>query len=193
MTKTGYIYGLSFGGGEIRYVGMTTTSPRRRLSQHVNEAKRGNHNRSVHNWIRVHNFDVSVEIIETVVSEDAGELGRREVFHIARLNSLASKPLLNLTVGGDGGARSKPYSDDAIRKYSETKTGNLNPMYGKRGPDNPNYGRSFTEEARAKMSEAKTGERHPNYGKSLSQETKDRISAKAKERWAKKKLAAASA
>ena len=54
--------------------------------------------------------------------------------------------------------------------------GESNGMYGKLGKDNPNFGRKNTKETLEKMSEAQKGRK-------ISQETRAKISKKAKERY----------
>lgn len=77
--------------------------------------------------------------------------------------------------------------EEARIEFGRAMSGELNPMYGKRGENNPNYGRHHSEEAKKKMSESlkgkMTGENAPMYGKHRSEETKRKISCKAKERY----------
>ena len=46
-----------------------------------------------------------------------------------------------------------------------------------RGPNNPNFGKPFSEETKRKLSLTKKGPNHQNYGKHLSVETKEKISS----------------
>lgn len=55
-------------------------------------------------------------------------------------------------------------------------TGKLNPMYGIRGKDNPNYGKPFSDERRSNLSKSLTGELHPFYGKKRPLEACSNIS-----------------
>ena len=65
-------------------------------------------------------------------------------------------------------------------EYRESRSGENNPMYGC-GEKNPMFGKTHTEEARRKISEAakermSNPENCPNYGKHLSDETKAKLS-----------------
>lgn len=50
-------------------------------------------------------------------------------------------------------------SDESKKKMSEALSGSNHPLYGKFGPDNPNYGKSRTDEQRAKISAGKKGKK----------------------------------
>ncbi|MHA1364358.1 MAG: NUMOD3 domain-containing DNA-binding protein [Candidatus Freyarchaeota archaeon] len=67
-------------------------------------------------------------------------------------------------------------SAETRAKMSESHKGKKNPLYGRRGADNPNYGSKRTAETRRRMSEAQQGEKNHNYGKKLSAEQKQKIS-----------------
>ena len=75
-------------------------------------------------------------------------------------------------------------SAEARARMSESKTGEKNPMYGRRGESHPGYGRErppevkaqisralrgreVPPETRAKISEAKKGEKHPRYNQNI--------------------------
>lgn len=89
--------------------------------------------------------------------------------------------------------------EEARIEFSRSMSGSLNPMYGKHGYDNPNYGRRHSEEEKKKMSESlkgkmagcnnpmygihRYGENAPMYGKCHSEESRRKISDKAKERY----------
>ena len=50
-------------------------------------------------------------------------------------------------------------SEDSRKKISEALSGSNHPFYGKLGPNNPNYGKSRTDEQRAKISAGKLGKK----------------------------------
>ena len=61
-------------------------------------------------------------------------------------------------------------------------TGDNNPMYGKRGELNPNFGKPLSEERRKNISESLKGEKHPQFGIKRSKQFCDNLSAKLKGR-----------
>jgi hypothetical protein len=62
------------------------------------------------------------------------------------------------------------------KTMSERMSGDNNPMHGKSGELSPNFGKTFSEEHRRKISESLSGENHPNYGKPLKNSTKQKLS-----------------
>lgn len=64
-------------------------------------------------------------------------------------------------------------SEDTLKRMSESRTGDKNPMFGLKGELNPNFGRKCSEESKIRMSKAQTG-------KVLSEETKRKIGLKSK-------------
>ena len=77
---------------------------------------------------------------------------------------------------------------------SETHKGEKNPMHGKKGENNPCFGRHHSEEARKKMSAShigiQKGEKHPLYGKHHSEEARKKMSEAKKAYYAKLKQGA---
>jgi len=92
----------------------------------------------------------------------------------------------------------KSHTEETKRKMSQNhcnQTGKNNPMYGKYGKDNPNYGSHRFEETKKKMRNShfdcrgknhpmygKRGKDNPNYGSHRSEETKKKISQAKKAR-----------
>lgn len=89
--------------------------------------------------------------------------------------------------------KGRKLSEEHRKKLSESKIGQLNPMYGKShsklhkeylaqinsGEKNAFYGKTHTNEARLKISESakqRTGEKANAYGMKHSEETKERLS-----------------
>jgi group I intron endonuclease len=68
----------------------------------------------------------------------------------------------NKTTGGRKGYR---VSEETRRKLSESRTGENNHMFGRRGEFHPNYGMKASEETRQKLSIANSGENNNMYGK----------------------------
>jgi hypothetical protein len=108
---------------------------------------------------------------------------------------LRENPLDLSTTPHTKGSYSKEYhpmyglkhTDETKQRMSVAHSGENNAMYGKRGKDNPNYGRiredlmrinksragrKDTEETKLKQSEVKKGNLNPMYGKIHSEESK---------------------
>lgn len=129
------------------------------------------------------------------VAESEKELDEKEIEFISKYNAAHRPDFYNINEGGN----------------ANRMCGENNPMYGRKGPDAPNYGHVYTdeekeamrqrvlgeknpmyghvytEEERKKIGDGQRGEKHWNYGKQMSEETKRRISEskKGKTSWAK--------
>ena len=104
MEIYGYIYGLRLiGTDEIRYVGLTTATPDKRLRQHTSAALRGS-SLPLHRWLVKHGS----ESVEAVVLEEGiasiKDLEDRECFWITSLQTFNTARGLNCTKGGRFGA-----------------------------------------------------------------------------------------
>lgn len=194
------IYGLSDPrSNEIRYVGVTSGSPKERYRKHVSIKclEREGHTRKAR-WILgliSKGLRPLLVQLETVKSD----------WQLAESEWISKIPnLTNLTAGGDGTIGYK-HSSAAIKKMSLAKTGiSLSVEHraslvkshknGRVYPKRPNAkgfphseqtkklmsdiatGRKWSNESRAKMSTYRTG-------KSWSEETKKKMSESAKRRW----------
>lgn len=166
------IYGLKVQGSqEYRYVGLSRKSPKVKLKEHKDTARRYlADTRPVMNWLRKHLYTVVLDVLEECPEGNIDHLKFRECFWIATLKQF-DYSLLNLTEGGDGAVlyeRSKEWR----QTHSAFMTGTGNPMYGKKqSPKTKDAisasltGRTFSEEHRKHMSEASkiqcTGEGNP--------------------------------
>ena len=56
-------------------------------------------------------------------------------------------------------------SEETKKKISKSLLGENNPMFGRTGEKNPNYGSKRSEESKQKHSESTKGEKHHMYGK----------------------------
>ena len=61
--------------------------------------------------------------------------------------------------GEKNGMYGKHHSVETRKRLSETHRGELNSMYGKRGKDNPNYGRKQSQECKEKCRQINLGKR----------------------------------
>jgi len=131
---------------------------------------------------------------------DHDYLCEREIYWIEFYDSTNPDVGYNLSEGGKSGfsglihtpeTREKmsesaknrsPMTEETCRKISENHadiSGENHPMYGKKGKDNPNYGRHHAPESCKKMSENhwdNGGENHPMYGRHHTPETIERMS-----------------
>lgn len=141
------------------YVGQTIQGLEKRWRGHCKASKHGTTYLS--NAIQKYGSEsFAVELLEETTTE---HLNDRERYWIAKL-----KPAYNMTEGGEGGIPSdevrdklraaklgKSLSIEHRAKMSASHSGEKNSMYGKRGSDNPNFGRKNTPETIAKMSAAR--------------------------------------
>ena len=115
--KTTYIYVLKCPEGNIRYVGKTN-SPKKRLSSHIREAKKGKGRRHVLNWIHSllsKSLIPSMEIIEVCTEENWQE---REKYWVEYYRSIIPN-LCNNADGGLGGTGTKNFSEEELFKKKE--------------------------------------------------------------------------
>jgi group I intron endonuclease len=75
----------------------------------------------------------------------------------------------NLSRDASAPMSGRKHSKETIQHFKEarkgTLTGELNPMFGRTGGQNPFFGKKHTEETRRKMSEKTSGENAPHLGK----------------------------
>lgn len=150
--KNGFIYGLRCPlSGEIRYVGQTLSTLKKRLKGHKFDRR---HNPHKVNWIK--NLEklelldlLKIEILEECTEE---QLNEKEKFWIQKFKDDGNK-LVNLTDGGDTNYR---VDADAIKRSSEKIKG----MF---------IGRKLSDETKKKISKK-------HKGKKLSEEHKKSIS-----------------
>ena len=69
------------------------------------------------------------------------------------------------------------FSEETRKKLSESRTGEKNPNFGKRGEKSSFYGKHHSEESRKKISDSQRGEKGNMYGKHHSEETRRKLSA----------------
>jgi group I intron endonuclease len=136
-----------------KYIGKSD-NPKKRFLEHMNEK----YNNRKCNWIKSlkkKNLKPYLEIIDEV-NIDVWEI--MEIMYISLFKGWGFD-LVNGTYGGDG-AHSRE----------------LNPMYGKRGKDNPNYGKKLSEERKNKLRENQLGSKNSFFGKKHSVESLKKIS-----------------
>ena len=166
-----------------KYVGQTVFSLEKRRRQHINDALSNKDTYHFHNALRKYgpdNFEWTILHKCSIIEE----LNMLEMYYIRLYNTFEKG--YNLTLGGDGVVGFE-HSEELKKKMSDAL----------KGSKNPNYGKTFSEETRQKMSDANRGKRlsegqkkkisetlkgkyvaenNPMYGKHLSEETKRKIS-----------------
>lgn len=185
----GVIYGVrEMGSSEFRYVGLTTKTILRRRSEHFKNVERGLKT-PFGDWLRRYpsREDVYFDSLEIVMGNVLEELGAAEQRWIGRLRAEGHR-LLNLTDGGLG-PRGYVWSEEQRRAVGDRTRGTVHPN-PQRGPDNPMWGRSHSDDQKARWSEARRGSNagaanpnfgkfgaaHPSFGHTMSAESRARLS-----------------
>lgn len=140
-----------------KYVGKSD-NPKKRFTEHLREKGK---TKKI-NWIkslRKKGLIPTLEILDEVFTNDWKVIESMYIFLFRGWGF----ELLNGTHGGDG-----------------VSSGSKNPMFGKRGINNPNYGRKHTEETKIKAKERQIGENNSFYGKKHTEESLRKISERSK-------------
>ena len=98
--KTTYIYSLSFPEGNIRYIGKSD-EPKKRLRNHIYEAKRNKWNSHKNNWIRQLLNEGNKPIIEILEEVEIEKWEDCEKYWINQIKAL-NFDLVNVNEGGSG-------------------------------------------------------------------------------------------
>ena len=163
---------------EIRYVGWTSQTPARRLTNHIVSIRTKGNNRRLA-WLRSILYESLRPIIRTVAILDSNDEAKRcEVAYIARLRSTGSR-LVNTTDGGEGTPgliptaetrakmsafmRNLPRGPEWCARIGEANRRRNPEIYAKVGAKTAAFhtGRHLTVEHRAKISAGGCGKKHP--------------------------------
>ena len=180
----------------VRYVGITSTSIRKRLNIHIADARRfpDKHIPRL-DWLRSLTKDnIGYQIIKKDISkQEAGELEKT----VIKVHRELGYTLLNSTDGGfgnGGNMKGKKHTNETKRKLSKCKKGENHPFFGKKFSEEHRKklsqslkGKKHSEETLQKMSESKHGKRNPNFGKKHSEETLQKISEAIRLHWISRK------
>lgn len=141
----GVIYGFRLmGSAEFRYVGLTTTSMRRRTQQHFKKAAADVKN-PFYDWLRKHDeSEIFVQSLEVVTSYPA-DLGVAEKRWIELFHAEGHR-LLNLTEGGLG-PTGYVWTDEQRKAAGDRARGRPTGI-SRKGPDSPAWGLRHTDEQR---------------------------------------------
>lgn len=149
MDKMGIIYKATNKINGKCYIGQTKFTLEKRKLEHENSS----YNCYFHKALKKYGLDnFSWEIIENGILN----LNKKEIFYINEYNSF--KNGYNLTIGGEG----FPISEKTKKKISKSLMGRFV------GKNNPFYGKTHSNETKAKLSEIAKNRKH-------SKETKEKI------------------
>ena len=142
-------------------------------------------------------YDVRIEI--TDLSEDEAFQLEREIIKTYGRRDLGTGCLVNLTDGGEGpsgyiksddhkrkiseAAKGKTRSEKTKQKISDAKKGKTQSEEHKRKLSQSKKGKTLSDDHKRKISDAKAGKTRASF----SDDTKRKMSEKAKERWARRK------
>ena len=164
------------------YIGQSIDILNCRWEYHKNALRNGYHyNRHLQNaWDKYGENSFNFSVIEECTPE---ELNQREVYYISHYQSYLPKYGYNGTMGGEGGVPTEEAkkkmsaahlgikgTPESRAKQSRALRGKNNPMYGKRGPLSPTFGRSKSEEEIQKLRDVWTDERRSEYSSRISGE-----------------------
>lgn len=136
-----------------KYIGKSD-NPQKRFNEHLNEKGK---TKKI-NWIKSLQKKKLLPILEILDEVSIDDWKTIESMYIFLFRGWGFD-LVNGTFGGDG-------------IYS----GKLNHMYGKRGMENPNYGKKHTEESKEVMRKRQLGENNSFYGKKHTEEVLKKMS-----------------
>lgn len=178
--KTAFIYGLRCPlTGQIRYVGKCE-NPKIRFPAHLRSEE------SCHrgNWLRLLKAKGLQPVFEVLakVPDDSWEFWERSYIRLYRCLGF---DLVNGTEGGDGGRQ----TPDVCAKISASKTGEKNPMFGKKHSaetrtkqSESHKGKERSSGYRENISAAKRGDKNGMFEKIHSTETRIKMSLSQKAR-----------
>src|ERR1035437_1256438 len=162
---------------EVRYIGKTTATLKRRLAGHISDAKNNAYGGHHTYWIRKvlsEGNDIGINIVETVELETPRDLNAYECFYIKMFRELGCR-LTNSTEGGEG-TYGYVQSEEHRRKNSEANKGHIVTAETRALISEARMGHEVSKESRDKTSASLSGENHPMWGKECPEETKAKIS-----------------
>lgn len=140
-----------------KYIGKSD-NPQKRFTEHLNEKGK---TKKI-NWIKSLKKKGLLPILEILDEVSTADWKVIESMYIFLFKGWGFD-LVNGTLGGDG-----------------SSAGAANPMFGRRGINNPNYGKKHTEETKQKVKERQTGKNNSFYGKKHTEESLRKISEASK-------------
>lgn len=181
----GYIYKITNKINSKVYIGLTKNGFKQRYSGSI----KATHNKHLQHSIEKYGIE-NFEIIEEFdFADNEQELKEKEKYYIQFFKSNDPKYGYNKTSGGEhpvpneqakkkmsDAKKGKTYGEKTKQLWSEQRTGQGNPNFGKRWDD------EHKQKIAASVSKSTRGELNPMYGKKHSDESKAKMSNKAKNR-----------
>lgn len=115
------------------YIGKTILSPEKRFQKHCYNSTYGT---DTHLCRAIRKYGIPNFRIRSLEEVSKDQLNIREMYYIK-----VYQPRYNMTPGGDGGNTHVFLKEETRKKLSLMNSGSGNPMFGKLGIDNPNYGK----------------------------------------------------
>lgn len=180
-TPVGVIYGLHNGDGEIRYVGKTTMTARRRFSAHLTAA-RSDKATPVAHWLRKYADTAQIVILETLTDGLPAHLDPLERRLISEHRARPGSRMLNLTDGGEGQPGHSP-SADTRKRLSQAGMGRIYTAEQRRRISGSLKGRKLSPRHVERIRASKFGDNNHFFGVPKSAKFKESMSAFQKQRW----------
>jgi len=144
------------------YVGKTKHL-RKRIREHTYESADQVIDRAIKKY-GIENFKIEVLYKYDILPDNKYEMLAMETAFIEFYESTNSEIGYNICIIGSNPINTIP-SKEHRRKLSISKTGNLNPMFGKKGKDNPSYGIKRTDKQKEQNRIARLGKKHSEESK----------------------------
>jgi len=164
--------------GEVFYVGLSLKNDPKHGRAYSRGDRRNTHWKNI-----VNNTEYEVHIIEDNLTPDEAIAKEKEYIALYGRKDLGLGTLCNFTDGGEGGLLGYRHTEEYKMAASERMKGENNPNFGKtpsqeaiqKGIES-RAGFKHSEETKAKLRELRLGENNPNWGKVPSDETRERMS-----------------
>lgn len=153
-----------------QYIGKTSKTLEERWDTHMDTLLYDSKSRTRYLYRALNFYGIdkfTLAVVEDNISEDG--INEREKFWIKTLNTLIPNGY-NMTEGGDGGSmKDNPNYIESIKRRD--LKGSKNPMWGKRGENNPNFGSKRSKEQKENIQQSlqNAWNRNPNLKKQASQ------------------------
>ena len=156
-----------------RYYGITKQDVKRRWAKGKGYKNNQHFTRAIekYGWDNIDH----IVLFDSLTEYEAKEL---EQYFIQWYDTANPQYGYNQSLGGEGGNHSERTKQKMSDNHADV-SGKNNPMYGRTGIDNPNYGRQHSEKSKQKMSDNHanvSGKNNPMHGKHHSEESRQKSS-----------------